>query len=43
MTLTWTLRALKSYFKIADYLQKEWGDAVVNNFANEVEKVIKGL
>ncbi len=40
MTITWTKRALKSYFKVADYLQEEWGETVVKNFANDVDKMI---
>jgi plasmid stabilization system protein ParE len=35
--------ALKSYFKVADYLQEEWGNAVVDNFAKEVERVVLGI
>ncbi len=40
MTITWSKRALKSYFKVADYLQEEWGVTVVRNFAADVDKVI---
>ena len=40
MKIIWTLRALKTYFKVSDYLQEEWGETVVRNFALEVEKVI---
>ncbi len=40
MTLSWTLRAVKSYFAVADYLQKKWGHQVVINFTNEVDRVI---
>jgi plasmid stabilization system protein ParE len=43
MTITWTLRALKTYFKVADYLQEAWGEDVLNNFIEEVEKVIKHI
>ncbi|MBI9069895.1 MAG: hypothetical protein JEZ09_21565 [Salinivirgaceae bacterium] len=43
MTITWTLRALNTYFKVADYLQEELGETVVNNFAVEVEKVINRI
>ncbi|QQS51176.1 MAG: type II toxin-antitoxin system RelE/ParE family toxin [Bacteroidota bacterium] len=43
MTVIWTLKALKSYFKVSDYLQSEWGHAVVRNFANEVEKMIQSI
>ncbi len=38
MTIIWTQRALKTYFKVSDYLQKEWGNKKVENFAGEVEK-----
>ncbi len=40
MTLIWTKRALKTYFKVSDYLQEKWGNTVVNNFANNVESLI---
>jgi len=40
MKIIWTLRALKTYFKVSDYLQEAWGDTIVRNFALEVEKVI---
>jgi plasmid stabilization system protein ParE len=40
MTVIWTFRALKTYFKVSDYLQGEWGNTVVKNFADEVERVI---
>lgn len=43
MTVTWTQRALKSYFKLADYLHEEWGNMVVANFTNEVERVISNI
>ena len=43
MEVTWTLRALKTYFIVSDYLQETWGDTVVRNFALEVEKVIREI
>ncbi|MFA6400092.1 MAG: type II toxin-antitoxin system RelE/ParE family toxin [Salinivirgaceae bacterium] len=43
MTIIWTQRALSTYFKVADYLQEGWGETVLNNFAGEVEKVIKHI
>lgn len=43
MTIIWTQRALNSYFNVADYLQEEWGEKVLNNFASEVDKVIRHL
>jgi plasmid stabilization system protein ParE len=43
MTVIWTFKALNSYFKVSDYLQDKWGDAVVRNFVDEVERVIKEI
>lgn len=43
MKITWTLKALKTYFKVSDYLQEAWGDVVVGNFLLKVEKVIKEI
>jgi plasmid stabilization system protein ParE len=43
MTVIWTLRALKSYFNVTDYLQKEWGNKVVRDFAMDVERVIRAI
>jgi len=43
MRVTWTLRALKTYFNVSDYLQEAWGDAVVKSFALEVEKLIREI
>jgi plasmid stabilization system protein ParE len=43
MAVIWTLKALKTYFKVSDYLQSEWGLAVVRNFADEVEKMIQSI
>jgi len=43
MTVIWTLRALKTYFKVSDYLQSKWGLAVVKNFSDEVEKLILSI
>ena len=43
MKIIWTLRALKTYFKVSDYLQEAWGDTIVRNFALEVEKVINEI
>ncbi|MCD6598013.1 MAG: type II toxin-antitoxin system RelE/ParE family toxin [Bacteroidales bacterium] len=43
MTIIWTQRALKSYFKVADYLQEELGERVVNDFTTEVQKVIEQI
>ena len=43
MNVIWTQRALKTYCKVADYLKEEWGNAVVENFGNEVERVIREI
>ena len=43
MTITWTKRALNSYFKVADYLQEKWGETVVRNFVADVDKVISQI
>ncbi len=40
MTIIWTEKALKSYFKVADYLQEEWGGSVVDNFTVKVQQLI---
>lgn len=40
MTIIWTQRALNTYFKVADFLQQEWGETVLSNFAGEVEKIL---
>lgn len=39
----WTLRALKTYFKVSDYLQDEWGETVVKDFAEEVDRVLREI
>jgi len=43
MTVIWTQKALKTYFRVSDYLQDKWGDAVVKNFSEEVEKLIREI
>lgn len=43
MTVVWTLKALKTYFRVSDYLQSEWGLAVVRNYADEVEKIFQSI
>jgi hypothetical protein len=43
MTVIWTLKALKTYFKVSDYLQSKWGFAVVKDFAFEVENIIQSI
>jgi len=43
MTVIWTQRALKSYFRVADYLQEEWGETVVENFTAKVQQVIEQI
>jgi plasmid stabilization system protein ParE len=41
MTIIWTFKALTTYFKVSDYLQEKWGETVVRNFADEVDRVIE--
>jgi plasmid stabilization system protein ParE len=43
MKVIWTLKALKTYFDVSDYLQNNWGDNVVRNFSLEVEKIIREI
>lgn len=43
MNITWTLKAIKSYYLVSDYLQQEWGNKAVINFSNDVERVIKDI
>jgi plasmid stabilization system protein ParE len=43
MKITWSSRALKTYFKVADYLEKEWGNDVVVDFTDKVERVINNI
>jgi len=43
MKVTWTQRALKSYFKVADYLNEEWGDKVLQNFETKVQTIIEQI
>jgi plasmid stabilization system protein ParE len=40
MKIIWTSRALKTYFKVVDYLKEEWGDNLIKDFACKVENVI---
>lgn len=40
MKIVWSKRALKSFFKVADYLQEEWGETIVKKFADDVDKAI---
>jgi len=39
MNIIWSLRALKSYFIVSDYLQNEWGTTVANKFSEDVERL----
>ncbi len=41
MTVKWSERALKTYFKVADYLHEEWGEAVLDNFIIKVDSLIE--
>ena len=40
MTITWTPKALESYFIILDYLQNEWGDKVLQDFIIHIEHIL---
>lgn len=41
--IVWTPGALQSYLEIMDYLQKQWSEREVKNFAQLVEKRISTL
>ena len=43
MKIIWTSKALKTYFKVVDYLREEWNETVVRNFHNEVEQIISQI
>jgi hypothetical protein len=38
MIIRWTPTAIKTYFKVLDYLEEAWTKNEVQNFADEVEK-----
>lgn len=40
MKIVWSKRALTTYFRVADYLKDEWGDAVFYRFSADAKKVI---
>lgn len=43
MNIIWTLKAIRSYYIVSDYLQQKWGNKALINFANDVERVIKDI
>jgi plasmid stabilization system protein ParE len=43
MTIIWTIRALNSYFNVADYLKEQWSLSVATNFTDKVEKVFSRI
>lgn len=43
MRVSWTPTARLTYLKILDYIQKEWTKREVQNFINEVQKVLSQL
>lgn len=40
MIISWTPTAIKTYFNVLDYLEEAWTKKEVQNFADEVEKVL---
>ena len=43
MIISWTPTAIKTYFKVLDYLEGAWTKKEVRNFAAEVEKVLSQI
>ncbi len=43
MKISWTPTAIKTYFKVLDYLEEAWTKNEVQNFADEVEKVLNQI
>jgi plasmid stabilization system protein ParE len=43
MKISWTPTAIKTYFKVLDYLEEAWTKKEVQNFADEVEKVLNQI
>jgi plasmid stabilization system protein ParE len=43
MIISWTPTAIKTYFKVLDYLEEAWTKKEVQNFADEVEKVLNQI
>lgn len=40
MKIHWSPRALNEYLAVLDYLQKEWGDNVVQSFSKRVSDIL---
>ena len=43
MKVFWTNRAKISYYKNIEYLAEEWGNRVIQNFINDVDKTINTI
>ena len=43
MKISWTPTARKTYFNVLDYLEEAWTKREVQNFADEVEKVLNQI
>ena len=43
MKISWTPTARKTYFNVLDYLEEAWSKREVQNFADEVEKVLNQI
>jgi len=43
MKISWTPTAIKTYFKVLDHLEEVWTKKEVQNFADEVEKVLNQI
>ncbi len=40
MKVSWTPTARKTYFKVLDYLERDWTKKEIQSFVDEVEKVL---
>jgi plasmid stabilization system protein ParE len=43
MKIMWTPTARLTYFKVIDYLEEAWTKREIQNFANDVERVLKQI
>ena len=43
MKITWTPRALQSYFSIFNFLTEKWTKKEVENFVNQTDRVIEQI
>lgn len=43
MKISWTLTARKTYFGVLDYLEGEWTNKEVQDFVNEVERILRQI